>query len=45
MAQDNFSISQQTNFIYNQLLFKNMFNIKNKTQPFANQTIRKSKLL
>ena len=26
--QDNFAISQQTNFINNQLLFKNMFRIK-----------------
>ena len=30
MAQDNYSISQQTNFINNQLLLRNMFSI-NKT--------------
>ena len=35
MAQDNFSISQQTNFNDNKLLRKNIFNInKNKTQSF-----------
>ena len=38
MAQDNFSISQQTNFNNNQLLRKNMFSINlNK-----NRVIRKS---